>query len=237
MKSFTRNANSIRTNVEWVKELRRDYGYDAQRLAIEDLRTYLNVFMRNFVLSRQNPTFLANFSQEDISALSAEFVQDTLERISINDFKLLDSFRGSSSFLTWARAIAMNEARQEFRRSAWTKRVFISLDDFHNYFTDTLSTPESEVVSNVTFEEISKVIRNCLESLPETDQTLFKSFYLEEKDFEEIAKDSSTDKLSTEELKKKRNSLHLRLYRLRQKLRRCLEVAGYERDSLNLSPE
>jgi RNA polymerase sigma-70 factor (ECF subfamily) len=102
------SSRRSRDNKAWLADL----GGPNQGEALEDLR--------NFLLKGLRYTFTTsgNLREEDLE----DYVQDALLRI----LAALETFRGESHFLTWAKKIAVRVTLTELRRQRWKD---ISLDE------------------------------------------------------------------------------------------------------------
>ena len=104
-----------RTNQEWLEELRGIGGATPQSLAYQDLGAYMYRVAYNYLLYRQaqpNPRILASFAPEELATLAKDFVQETQEKLVINDFALLDKFTGKGAFTSWVAKIVKTKSHK-----------------------------------------------------------------------------------------------------------------------------
>ena len=100
-----------RDNETWIAELKGQRGKQRQKAAFQDLGNTLLPLMRWYLSNR--PFFSTGRSYHDLDQLAQDIVQDSLVCIWQ---KGLELFRGEARFLTFAKAIAFNEARQKLRQ-------------------------------------------------------------------------------------------------------------------------
>lgn len=224
---------SQRTNQNWLDELRRDRGEEQQRLAYEDLAGYLYVVVYNYLQMRQtNLTVLAHFAPKELAALAQDFVQDTLEKLARDDHALLDQFRGTGRFLSWAAQIARHEAGQELRKSYWTRREpfpeehppELEPEEWSPSFTlEALidhSTPENTAI----LDQVVAVLQRCLDKLQERRRLAFWGC---------IAEGRSAGFVTTA-LNTTDNAVHILVYRAKRDLRKCLRGTGLDQTILRI---
>ncbi len=101
------SATNIRTNEQWVADLRAD-GL-AREAALADLRVVLGNGLRRGLIGQVDTT------APEFDVLIDDFVQDALLKILEN----LDTFAGRSLFTTWANKVALNIGLTELRRKRW----------------------------------------------------------------------------------------------------------------------
>lgn len=222
---------SERTNEDWIAELRGDRGKETQRQAHEDLANYLHKIVYNYILKRQeNLVALRSFSPDDLSELAKEFTQDTLFKLSINGFALLDRFRGDGRFTSWAASIVIREAGQEFRKPYWTRRGLApgqraqetDEEEMNSGHMADLSSlgPEQRVLN----QEIGETLQDCINNLLAYRRKAFWECQIKSRPAQEVADDMGIS----------RNAVYLLVYQAKRDLRKCLQRLGIGPDDLQL---
>jgi RNA polymerase sigma-70 factor (ECF subfamily) len=212
-----------RTNEEWIAELRGDAGADKQRQAHLDLGRYLHTIAYNHLLTRQNHLAgLRDLSSEELAALAEDFTQETLYKLSDDSFRQLDRFDERGRFTSWAAAIVVNEARQELRRSYWTRRAPMSVRrdretgeelEASEYVADSAHTrPEQKLLNR----EVEERLQKCIDALPADRRHAFQECQMNGRPAQDVANETGTS----------RNAIYILIYRTKQELRKCLEQAG-----------
>lgn len=108
-----------RSNAGWPAALRGDHGRAEQEQAYLDLGSYLHGVLYNYLcMRRNNLQYLAQMNDHDLSELAGDFVQDTL--VGLAQEGLLDKYRPTGKFTSWAAKVAVREAGRQLRRHQWT---------------------------------------------------------------------------------------------------------------------
>jgi len=103
-----------RDDETWVAELKGQRGKQGQEAAFQDLGNTLLSLIRWYLSNCPVlPPSLDNVSVRELDRLAQDIVQESLVSIWQRG---LDSFRGDARFLTYAKAIAINQARQKLRQ-------------------------------------------------------------------------------------------------------------------------
>lgn len=205
-----------RTNEQWVAELsgefssefsRDGHGAQPEDEALEDLRE---------VLERGLKAALAGRLGADLDATVEDFAQDGLIKI----LRSLDSFRGESSFTTWAQKIAVHEAFKELRRQRWRD---LSLQDHleqrgeanagHEMVANSPSTPEDETTQKATLAAVKRLIE---QELTEHQRNVMVAV-VEGMPPEEVARRTGTN----------RGAVYKTIHDARQRLKKRLEEEGF----------
>jgi RNA polymerase sigma factor (sigma-70 family) len=98
----------------WIAELEGQRGKQRQEEAFQDLGNGLLSLVRWYLSdSAALPLSLAHSSYHELDQLAQDIVQESLVRIWQKGIKL---YRGDAKFLTFAKAIAINQARQKLRQ-------------------------------------------------------------------------------------------------------------------------
>jgi len=217
------------SNEEWIAKLKGERGIEQQLQAFEELGTLLHRAVFNYLLNHQpGLTRLASFSHEELAEMAHDFVQEALEKISTDNFRRLDQFKGSGSFEGWAIRIACRQAGQELRRKYWHITI-ASPDETEQIETSqAYATPKEEmavgVIRDETVAEVGPKIELCISRLAERQKVVFWGVVVQERNGQEIA----------EELQITPNAVYILLCRAKQALRKCLAAAGVGPDILDV---
>lgn len=208
-----------RSNQEWLDHLRGLQGDIAQERAHRELGHYLHKVAYNYLLKRQvDVPLLFDLEGIDLSEWAQDGVQDVLEKLSRNDFALLEQYRGDGRFLAWTALIVRNHIAGQLRHSQYSKRR-MGLDEV-------LFVPTEDVgpTRSVVLQEIIRMLQDCLSKLPK-----HMSFVL----VECIAKQRRSKEVA-EEMARTENAVNLLVMRAKQRVRTCLQVKGIGPDVLDL---
>jgi RNA polymerase sigma-70 factor (ECF subfamily) len=195
------SAISHRTNQQWLEALR---GPDHDQ-ALADLRAGLLRGLRYALPDRS----------EVSEAALEDFVQDAILRILDN----LDSFRGESSFTTWAQKIAVRVALTELRRLRWRD---VSLEDHTgdsdtDFLPRTLADPSAGPEQRAMQSAVLEALRQAIsEQLTDRQRTAMKAVYQQGMPLEEVARRMGTN----------RNALYKLLHDARQRIRETMIAQG-----------
>lgn len=221
-----------RSNQEWVEALRGTGGSEEQGQACQNLAAYMYRVAYNYLLYRQaqaNPRILGSFAPEELAALAQDFAQETLLKLAINDFALLDKFAGKGAFTSWAAKVVKNEARQELRKSYWERWALrlqeeAEQDDKWSP-TFELIIPSEEVSPDeaVMQQEVREALWGCLEGLRENQRVALLGLIVEGLSGEELARLLN---------RPSRNAVFLLIRRAKRNMRKCLEEKGWNREHL-----
>ena len=196
-----------RTNEQWLADLSvKKRNGEPEEEALEDLRE---------VLQRGLRAALAGRISADMDATVEDFAQEGLVKI----LKNLDSFRGDSSFTTWAQKIAVHEALSELRRQRWRD---VSLQDHlqqrgeanagPEMVASSPATPEQQTTQQATLDAVQRLIQ---QELTQRQRTVMVS-YLEGMPLEEVASRMGSN----------RSAVYKTLHDARKRLKRRLEEQG-----------
>lgn len=196
-----------RTNEQWLADLSiKKRNGEPEEKALEDLRE---------VLQRGLRAALAGRISADMDATVEDFAQEGLVKI----LRSLDSFRGDSSFTTWAQKIAVHEALSELRRQRWRD---VSLQDHlqqrgeanagPEMVASSPATPEQQTTQKATLDAVQRLIQK---ELTQRQRTVMVS-YLEGMPLEEVASRMGSN----------RSAVYKTLHDARKRLKRRLEEQG-----------
>ncbi len=121
-------------------------------------------------------------------------------------WKQASTFSGKGSLEGWLKRIAVNRCRNHFRATQSLKRLI-------ERFTLSLQRSGQQTDANQNGQQNDK-LTNCLQKLTQSDRTVLVLFYLEEMPGDEVAKT----------LNIKLETLHVRLHRARNRLKKLLET-------------
>lgn len=203
-----RQPRRVRTNEEWVRDLRGQQ----QDQALEDLRLVLIESLQVVLVQRSVP---------EADALAEDCAQEALLKI----LEGLDTFRGASRFTTWARTIAVRIAFTELRRKHWQNVSIQDLLTPDQRLSPTVgpamvdTAPERSLHERAVFEMLHNVIQ---QELTERQRTAILAVMIHEMPLEEVAQRLGTS----------RNALYKLLYDARKRLKSALEARGLSPDEL-----
>ncbi len=226
-----------RSNQEWLSQFRGELGYDEQRAAHKDLANYLYVVAYNYLGLRQgkaNPYALVSFIPEDLASLAQDFTQETLEKLTGNNYALLDQFSGHGRFTCWAAQIVRRQAAQELRRSYWTRRQpvpQIQDTDGENGdrlpFLEIVPSNEGSPEQAAMQQEAADILKKCLEKLAESRRVAILGCVVYGHWANDVAR----------KLKITDNAVYLLVYRAKRDLRQCLRRSDLSEDVLEIFQE
>jgi RNA polymerase sigma factor (sigma-70 family) len=127
-----------------------------------------------------------------------EVAQDTF----VKAYHALAKFNGTSKFSSWIYRIAYNTGLDRIKKTK-KDRLNTSLDGI-----DQSNVAESNFESGLEQKELQKSVKECIQSLPESESIILTLFYYDDLKVEEIAK---VVKLSVSNVK-------VKLFRARKKL-------------------
>jgi RNA polymerase sigma factor (sigma-70 family) len=108
-----------------------------------------------------------------------EDAEDVVQDSFISAYNNISKFSLTVKFSTWFYKIVLNNALSFIRKS---KPEFVNIDDNEEF----LEIPDDSL-SELGGDELSKVIADTLDELPELDSTILKLYYYEDFKIEEIA--------------------------------------------------
>ncbi|MGB0383467.1 MAG: RNA polymerase sigma factor [Ardenticatenaceae bacterium] len=223
-----------RTNQEWVEELRGRRGPTPQSLAYQDLGAYMYRVAYNHLLYRQaqaNPRILKSFAPQELATLAEDFVQETQEKLVINDFALLDKFTGKGAFTSWMAKVVKNEVGQELRKSYWNRWVSLlpegseQDEERSSAFELIVASPEASPENARMQEEVRQVLKGCLEGLNENQRLALLGLVVEGLSGKELAGILNSPS---------RNAVFLLARRAKRNMRKCLEEKRWAREDFDV---
>ncbi|GAA4316187.1 RNA polymerase sigma factor [Pontixanthobacter gangjinensis] len=134
-----------------------------------------------------------------------EIAQDSF----IKAYDSLNSFRGDSKFSTWLYRIVYHKSLDRLKKNN-RQRTYEINEEITDESLDHIENGLEYLLS----EERSRLIKKCIDSLPEEDAAIISLFYFEEQTVKEVAKVTG---LSEDNIK-------IKLYRSRKKLFSLLQV-------------
>lgn len=143
-----------------------------------------------------------------------EVAQDSFVKV----YKSLDKFKGDSKFSTWIYRIAYNTSLDRIKKN---KKHYndVPINDYTYNQLDTIDN----ALENMISAEKSKMIKDCIQKLPEESGVLLTLFYFDELSLEEISKIVNIEA----------NTVKVKLFRARKKLAVVLESYLYPKNKLN----
>jgi len=195
----TTPSPAVRSNEEWVADLQAP---DAQsQQAVADLYALIRRFLAAQLLKR--------------GPVDEAQLDDLTQTAVVRVLAKLPTFRGASSFTTWAYSVAVRSAFSEIRRSAWRN---VSLTDF-SLPANPLAAAADEGVDAETLAQRRAVLR-VLHRVISTE--------LSDRQRQGILAELEGMPLAAleEKMQTSRNALYKLLHDARLKLRRGLESSG-----------
>jgi RNA polymerase sigma-70 factor (ECF subfamily) len=188
------------TNEAWLDALR---GPDRDATAVAGLRALLVRGLRAALRDRV---------PRRVDALAEDFAQDALVKI----LDRLETFRGESTFTTWAQKIAVRTAFSELRRKQWED---VSLQDVvgeGTQFSSEAGTapdradPEESTSHQLLLDRVQQIIQDTLTDRQRTAITAV----MQDMPLQEVARRMDTN----------RNALYKVIHDARQKVKDTLET-------------
>lgn len=213
-----------RSNQQWLDDLRGVNGKEAQNLAINDLLNYSYKVAYNFLTTLKKPPAKLNLaSDNEIKGLAEDFAQITLTDLCANHFAKLDKYRHEGNFTSWVASICQYHIRNKLARARWREVPFQSTSSVEeepnaqDHAEDQVATEEATPEESLMKKERDEQLERCWAKLSPNEQAalLGKSQGMRSA---EIAK---TIPGATAAL------VDLWAHRGREKLRKCMEAAGY----------
>ncbi len=143
-----------------------------------------------------------------------EVAQDTFIKV----FKSLDKFKGDSKFSTWIYKVTYNTCLDRIKKNKKHLND-VPIDEFTFNKLETIDN----ALDNLIKEEKNRLIKNCINKLPEDSSALLTLFYFEDLSLEEISKIINIEA----------NTVKVKLFRARKKLAVILEQYLQPQNSMN----
>lgn len=132
---------------------------------------------------------------------------DILQDVLVTVWQKAGSYREQGSLEGWLRRIAVNRCRNHFRSLQVLRRKLEAL---------AFQLPDPVPSNSAGTDEISPSLQRALQRLNQTERSLVVMYYLEQMSGEEVA----------QWLGIRPGTLHVRLHRVREKLRRLMSSEG-----------
>lgn len=210
-----------RTSADWLAALRGDQGQPEQAEAYADLAEYLHIIIYNYLLRRRSSLlYLAQLDNHDLSELASDFVQDTLLRFAQD---LLEKYRPTGRFTSWAAKVATREAGQQLRRHEWARKERLEPAPDADDSEDGFAFPQLEGTTGLAPERASicsdiwNTIQQAFEAKLGPRQRKALAMRLQGATTSEIA----------EALETTNNNVYILTYQARKVLKEEMLTAGY----------
>jgi RNA polymerase sigma factor (sigma-70 family) len=131
-------------------------------------------------------------------------VEDVVQDVFLTVLEKSRGFRGEASVWSWLTTITLNRCRSHARRALLKSRVM--------WLMGNRKRSEAAASHEVIGDELNRVVRSAVARLPRRDRELVVLVYLESRPAAEVAK----------LLGASRNTIDVRLYRARARLRKLL---------------
>lgn len=142
-----------------------------------------------------------------------EIVEDLAQETFLTAYRKLDTFRAESPFRIWLLAIAGNTALMHLRSDE--RRRSHERESLRSVVAGWLAERMESGGENFSlYERRTKALEVCIKSLPQASAALVTDYYLRERTTTEIARETG----------KHQGAVLRALSRIRQALRRCIEL-------------
>jgi RNA polymerase sigma-70 factor (ECF subfamily) len=111
---------------------------------------------------------------------SHDDANDLLQNTFLKAWSSLENFRGDAKLSTWLYKIAINESLTHLERER--KRCNVSLDDQESMLVNAIEADEW-----VDGDEVRKLLRQAIATLPEKQRLVFNMKYFDEMKYEQIS--------------------------------------------------
>lgn len=210
----------MRSNQDWIDELTGKRCSDRQRAAMRDLSKHLFKQAYNHLIKVQNSkTALQGLASAEIADFAEDFSQDAVEKITQNNFALLEKYSQTGSFLGWATRVTTRIVATELRKPYWERRNTLS-EKLEKQQYEEKDTPEDSAL----IEEVGNAMQDCIQKLTDRRREVFIRTVIEGEPAELLATELGTTA----------NSIHILNYRTKDKLRKCMKQKGFGKDTLDL---
>lgn len=213
-----------RDDETWIEELKGQKGKQRQETAFQNLGNVLLPLIRWYLSNR--PALPPGQTHDNLDQLAQDIVQESL--VSIWE-KGLDSYRGEAKFITYAKAIAFNQARQKLRQM-W-RRKEVPLPSFDGEVAEEGNDERVSIAMHLGMItiELSPEKRIMLqEVLRCMDHTLTRRCTLREREaFVSKYLDALKSKEIAQLMDTTDRAVNLLTFNARHKLRQGLEEEGY----------
>lgn len=215
--------SSNRTCCQWVDELNGTCGEAVQQAALNDLANYLFIVVLSYIRKRRSTLLRLSMADEDeLIAITQDLVQNFMAKLVQYDFRLLSKYDNRGRFTSWAAQVAINIARNEFRRVKWDREYHVELDLIRVEVLNEKDALSAEAVA--WHSMMRKTIIACLHSLPEYHQTVLIRCVINNEPAVDVAAD----------LERSVQAVYNLIYRAKQKLAERLAAEGIDSDALRL---
>ncbi|MEZ4661745.1 MAG: sigma-70 family RNA polymerase sigma factor [Caldilineaceae bacterium] len=217
----TVSAQGERTNQQWLAELPGQRGAATQAQAHLDLARHLQKMALTYLYTRRTGVpLLSALTHEELSQFAQDFAQETMEKLTRDNYALLAKFGARGKFLSWMTQILRHDMASELRLSSWKTRLSQPCDDVLAHLPATLPNPERAAMIG----HIGDILCAALEWLPERYCIAFMARIIEGRSAAEVG----------EMLGISANAVNVLVYRAKVKLREYLAEAGVTEDVLVL---
>ena len=148
---------------------------------LNQIRSGSNKALKELYLHHQSSLFaFIRFRVRDDEA-AEEILNDTFMIV----FRNPERFNASSSFRTWLYGIAKNVCGSWIRKQqTCMTRATVNLEDEH---LDAVADPDWNALDRLESEELSGILRGCMDKLPEVQREVLFWAWFEEEPLESVA--------------------------------------------------
>jgi len=210
-----------RSDAEWLASLSGKEGRQLQQKALQDVARYLHVVAYNYLRRCQvNSPTLCSLDNSEIAIISEDHVSSFMERLTKDDFALLDKYSRRGRFTAWASAVLVNMMASEMRRASWRKQIPLSTSISTRQVDEHARQPDRVAIQN----SILMILQNGIDEMPMRYQVALTRCLLEGDSAKNVASD----------LQITPNAVHILVYRAKQNIRKYLIANHVDQSDLYL---
>jgi len=119
-------------------------------------------------------------------ARDEHWAEEIFQRTLIKSWRYIKTFKGGSSYSTWANSISRNLVIDDFRKKQRSKEQ--SLETVPENSRQWIDFCQQAVSFQMEGRELLKLTRNCLDRLSDNHKEILKSYYFDDLSYKEISK-------------------------------------------------
>lgn len=208
------NVHEKNNQSQTVQELIGQEGQEKQIQAFEYLGDHLYMVAVQYLWRRKNDVvYLSSLPAAQIEQYAEDFAQETLLKLTEDNFRRLGQYSGHGKFTSWAAQVVVNCIRDELRNCAWHRRTRVSDHVFRFWDPNPTTNPERQSISDM----MGQRIRAHLAELPPKGRTAITRCLVDGVPVADVA----------EEMGLSVNALYIQLSRGKATLRDALKREGF----------
>jgi RNA polymerase sigma-70 factor (ECF subfamily) len=149
---------------------------------------------------------------------SKDEIEEFTQEAFVEAYSHLNQFDVNSSFFPWLRTIALNSLRMEIRRKSTERRHGLE------YLRRLQMSRALQKDAEEEAEKRLSALDQCVQKLPEEHIELIKEKYRNNRSYADMSKIFGS----------KKNTLRIRLMRIKENLRQCIEHSIHKRGEQNI---